>query len=62
MPFSRIKVVGGSGAIPTTLMVLTGRDGAGRADCGGNGPPPGCGCGGESSRTYEQSECPCSLV
>lgn len=62
MPFSRIKVVGGSGAIPVVLMVLTGRNGAGRAGRGGDGPPPGCGCGGESPRTYEQLKCPCSLV
>lgn len=45
MLFSRIKGVGGSGAIPRILIVLMGRDGAGRAGRGGDGPPPDCGCG-----------------
>lgn len=62
MPFSRTKGVGGGGANPAVMMVLMGRDGAGRAGRGEDGLPPGCGCGGESSGTYEQPACPCSLV
>lgn len=37
MPFSRIKGVGGGGAIPAVMMVLMGRDGAGRPGRGGGG-------------------------